>query len=164
MECKMSLVRALDMAALSAKCSALRVVYNGVHTPGASHSKCENFSRCTPQQVHARSAHSSDVSHLLRASQFLPSLTSCGFYAELFLKCCLLSMVYWRAAVFTELFEDSTTENRSTSCAVYHKITSTQQMQDLFSPSQNSDFHSSCKSDKSNVMCMAYSLTSGSYR
>ncbi len=29
MECKMSLVRALDMAALSARCSALSMVYNG---------------------------------------------------------------------------------------------------------------------------------------
>ena len=29
MECKMSLVCALDMAALSAKCSALSMVYNG---------------------------------------------------------------------------------------------------------------------------------------
>ncbi len=29
MECKMSLVRALDMAALSARCSTLSMVYNG---------------------------------------------------------------------------------------------------------------------------------------
>ncbi len=29
MECKMSLVRALDMPALSARCSALSMVYNG---------------------------------------------------------------------------------------------------------------------------------------
>ena len=29
MECKMSLVRALDMAALSAECNALSMVYNG---------------------------------------------------------------------------------------------------------------------------------------
>ncbi len=88
MECKMSLVCALDMAALSARCSALSMVYNGVQAPasasrtkcrshilsanhttlGASHCKCENSSRCTPQQVHVRSAHSSDVSYLLRAS------------------------------------------------------------------------------------------------
>ncbi len=77
MECKMSLVCALDMAALSARCSALSIgpEPQRVHTSaGASHSKCENSSRCTPQQVHVWSAHSSDVSHLLRASLFLPYL------------------------------------------------------------------------------------------
>ena len=85
MECKMSLVHALDMVALSVRCSALSMVYNGdtlhslyhvsissepqgVQTPGASQSKGENSSGCTSQQVHVRSAHCSDVSHLLRAS------------------------------------------------------------------------------------------------
>ncbi len=49
MECKMSLVRALDMATLSARCSALSMVYNGdiLHSPGANHTKCEPRSRCT---------------------------------------------------------------------------------------------------------------------
>ncbi len=36
-----------------------------MHTPGASHSKYENSSRCTPQQVHVQSAHNSDVSRAL---------------------------------------------------------------------------------------------------
>ncbi len=47
MECKMSLVRALDMAALSVKCSALSMVYNGVsaihrfRATGSAHTRCE---------------------------------------------------------------------------------------------------------------------------
>ena len=68
MECKMSLVRALDMATLSARCSALSASHSKCDSEVQSHSKCENSSRCTPQQVHVRSAHSSDVSHLVRAS------------------------------------------------------------------------------------------------
>ena len=70
MECKMSLVCALDMAhSVRDACTYdLGSEPQAVHTPGANHSKCENSSRCTPQQVHVQSAHSSDVSHLLRAS------------------------------------------------------------------------------------------------
>ena len=44
MECKMSLVNALDMAALSMRCIALSMIYNG------------DFPRCTPQQVHVGNA------------------------------------------------------------------------------------------------------------
>ena len=37
MQCKMSLVRALDMAPLSAECSTLSMVYNGDRTWYGSH-------------------------------------------------------------------------------------------------------------------------------
>ena len=57
MECKMSLVCALDMA---------HSPYSG--PKGLKPGKCENSFRCTPQQVHVWSVHSSDVSHVLRAS------------------------------------------------------------------------------------------------
>ena len=58
---------------LYSKCEPQQVRFIGsepqeVHTPGASHSKRENSSRWTPEQVHVRNAHSSDVSYLLRAS------------------------------------------------------------------------------------------------
>ncbi len=39
MECNMSLVRALDMAALTARCSTLSMVY----VNSVSHSKCEPY-------------------------------------------------------------------------------------------------------------------------
>ena len=75
MKYRMTLVSALDMAALGTRYIALSMVCNGkrfraaeMHTPDASHSECKKISQCTPQQVHVRSAHRSDVSHLLRAS------------------------------------------------------------------------------------------------
>ncbi len=48
MECKMSLVHALDMAALSARCSAFSMVYNG----DILHSLCATAcTKSEPQQV-----------------------------------------------------------------------------------------------------------------
>ncbi len=76
MECKMSLVRALDMAALSAKCSSLSMVYNG----DILHSLCVSHTKCEPQQVRAvvsagailsaaiSSARTRDILHSIRAS------------------------------------------------------------------------------------------------
>ncbi len=64
MECKKSLVCARYMS----RTHAVHFVWF----------KCENSSRCTPQQVHARSAHNSDILHLLRASWFLPNVKNSG--------------------------------------------------------------------------------------
>ncbi len=80
---QMSLVHALHMTSLSR--DALHLVWftlsaeailsanhanceQRVHTPGVSHSKCENSSRCTPQQVHIWSAQGSGISHSFRFS------------------------------------------------------------------------------------------------
>ncbi len=49
MECKMSLVRALDMAALSARFSALSMVYNGDIVLSAGAILSANHTKCEPQ-------------------------------------------------------------------------------------------------------------------